>query len=217
TVAREGYSPERIEVIYNGYDPGNYSLPEETGTVVPQGDMLKLVLVANIRAVKRIQDAIRALARLSESYPDTVLCIIGDGDQTTLTDLSLKLGIHENVRFLGPRSDVRALLPAFDVGLLCSESEGFSNTLIEYLSAGLAVSCTEVGGNPEIIEHGVTGLLYPAGDITALADNLIKLAREPATRAAMGKAGRERVQKEYSLPLMIARHEAVYATLSGSN
>ncbi len=108
------------------------------------------------------------------------------------------------------------MLPAFDIGLLCSESEGFSNTLIEYLQAGLAVTCSEVGGNPEIIEHGITGLLYPAGDIDALAGNLMQLAREPAARAALGKAGREQIQKEYSLSRMTARHQAIYEALAGA-
>lgn len=214
TVAREGYLPERVEVIYNGYDPVDYPLPEDAEAVVPQGKALKLVLVANIRAVKRIQDAIHALARLRESRPDSILCIIGDGDHTELADLCRRLGTLESVRFLGARRDVPALLPAFDIGLLCSESEGFSNTLIEYLQAGLAVTCSEVGGNPEIIVHGQTGLLYPAGDIDALAGNLMKLAREPATRTALGKAGREKVQKEYSLSRMTLRHQAIYEALA---
>jgi glycosyltransferase involved in cell wall biosynthesis len=214
TVAREGYLPERVEVIYNGYDPANAPLPEDAEKLVPQGETLKLVLVANIRAVKRIQDAIHALARLRESHPDSSLCIIGDGDQTYLADLCNRLGILENVRFLGPRKDVPALLPAFDIGLLCSESEGFSNTLIEYLIAGLAVTCSDVGGNPEIIEHGVTGLLYPAGDIDALAENLMTLAKEPATRATLGQAGRSKVQKEYSLSRMTTRHQAIYEALA---
>jgi glycosyltransferase involved in cell wall biosynthesis len=216
TITREGYPPDRVEVIYNGYAPVSSPPQEDAGTVVPRGEMLKLVLVANIRAVKRIQDAIHALAILRGSHPDTVLCIIGDGDQTELAGLCSRLGVQQNVQFLGPREDVHALLPAFDIGLLCSDSEGFSNTLIEYLLAGLAVTCSDVGGNPEIIEQGVTGLLYPAGDIKALAGNLMQLAQEPAMRAALGQAGRERVQKEYSLSRMTDRHQAVYATLAGT-
>ncbi len=101
TIAREGYLPERVEVIYNGYDPADNPLPEDAETVVPQGKTLKLVLVANIRAVKRIQDAIHAMARLRESHPDSVLCIIGDGDHTELADLCSRLGILENVTVSG--------------------------------------------------------------------------------------------------------------------
>ena len=216
TVAREGYSPDRVEVIYNGYDTAGCPPPEDTETILPEGQMLKLVLVANIRAVKRIEDAIHAVARLRECYPDSTLSIIGDGDQTALADLCSRLGISKSVRFLGPRKDVRALLPAFDVGLLCSESEGFSNTLIEYLMSGLAVICTEVGGNPEIIEHGITGLLYPPGDVNALVNHLVQLAQNPATRTALGQTGRKRVEKEYTLTLMTARHQAIYAALAGT-
>lgn len=215
TIAREGYPPERIEVIYNGYDPADAPLPADAGALLPQGEMLKLVLVANIRPVKRMQDAICALGRLRKAHPDSVLYIIGDGDQAELAGLCSRLGLTDHVRFLGPRRDVPDLLPAFDIGLLCSESEGFSNTLIEYLQAGLAVVCSEVGGNPEIIEHGINGLLYPAGDVDALAGRLLQLAQDPAARTALGRAGQNRVREEYSLSRMISRHQQLYATLAG--
>jgi glycosyltransferase involved in cell wall biosynthesis len=216
TIAREGYPPERIEVIYNGYQPAATPLPNDADAVLAQGDMLKLVLVANIRPLKRIQDAICALGRLRETHPDSMLYIIGDGDHGELADVCARLGLTGHVRFLGPRRDVPALLPVFDIGLLCSESEGFSNTLIEYLQAGLAVICSEVGGNPEIIEHGVTGLLYPVGDVEALAGQLSQLAQDPAARAALGQAGQNRVQQEYSLSRMISRHQHLYTTLAGT-
>lgn len=216
TIAREGYPPDRIEVIYNGYDPAGMPLPPDADAVLPRGEMLKLVLVANIRPVKRMQDAIRALARLRETHPDSVLYIIGDGDSGELEKLCARLGLTEHVRFLGPRRDVQALLPAFDIGLICSESEGFSNTLIEYLQAGLAVVCSEVGGNPEIIEHGVTGLMYPAGDVDALAGRLLQLAQDSPARAALGQAGRNRVLKEYGLSRMLSRHQQLYTTLAGT-
>lgn len=214
TVAREGYRPERVEVIYNGYDPAEAHAVGDAEDM--RGGMLKLVLVANIRPVKRIQDAIRALALLRESCPDSALYIIGDGDQAGLVSLCSELGIVEHVHFMGPRSDVPALLFRFDIGLLCSESEGFSNTLIEYLQAGLAVVCTRVGGNPEIIEHGRTGLLYPAGDVAALADSCRELAVNPHTRAELGQAGKQRVQREYSLAGMIHRYQTLYTSVSGT-
>jgi len=215
TIAREGYLQERIEVIYNGYDPADMPPPADAETVLPRGDMLKLVLVANIRPVKRMQDAVRALGRLRETHPDSVLYIIGDGDRSMLEDLCAGLGLTDHVRFLGPRKDVLSLLSAFDFGLLCSESEGFSNTLIEYLQAGLAVVCSDVGGNPEIIEHGITGMLYPAGDVKALAGNLLQLAADPAARAALGQAGRNRVFENYSLSRMVSRYQQLYTALAG--
>ena len=105
------------------------------------------------------------------------------------------------------------LLPGFDIGLLCSESEGFSNTLIEYLQAGLPVICSHVGGNPEIIEHEVNGLLYPAGDIDALSAHILALAGDPQRRSTMGVAGRAKVKSQYGLSKLVTAHQHLYENL----
>jgi glycosyltransferase involved in cell wall biosynthesis len=214
TIASEGYAPEVVEVIYNGYEPDGR--PVSDAGLIPMDGMLKLVLVANIRPVKRIEDAIHAHARLCRDFPDSVLCIIGDGDNTELRELSAQLGIAGKVRFTGPLHDVPALLPNFDIGLLCSESEGFSNTLIEYLQAGLAVVCSDVGGNPEIIEQGVTGLRYPAGDVGTLAACLLHLAHDADARIALGQAGADKVRTRYGMERLVERHRALYQELAGS-
>jgi len=212
TVSREGYPKESVEVIYNGYD--TFAVTQlDAGEMSSQDTMLKLVLVANIRPVKRIQDAIHALCVLRKTYRNSRLYIVGDGEYSELQDLCNRLGLTGNVRFLGARNDVQALLSSFDIGLLCSESEGFSNTLIEYLQAGLAVTCSEVGGNPEIIAHGVNGLLYPMGDVSALASNLLKLAQDPSMRTRFGLAGKQVVQEKYSLQRMISKHQQLYTSL----
>jgi glycosyltransferase involved in cell wall biosynthesis len=109
------------------------------------------------------------------------------------------------------------MLGGFDVGLLCSDSEGFSNSLIEYQQAGLPVVCSETGGNPEIIEHGVNGFLYPVGDTDELSAQLVSLARAPELAMNMGRAGRLKVKQCYGLSRLLSEHEALYESLLGNH
>ena len=212
TVTMEGYKNENVVVIYNGYEASELThVNNVDGTF--NGTFLKMVLVANIRPLKRIHDAIHALSILRKTCPNSHLYIVGGGDSSELEALCNSLGLVEYVSFLGMRKDVQALLPSFDIGLLCSESEGFSNTLIEYLQAGLAVICSDVGGNREIIMHGVNGLLYTAGDVDALVENLLKIVNEPSLRARLGDAGRIMVQEDYCMQRMLSLHEQLYSTL----
>jgi len=212
TCRNEGYPERKVTVIYNGY-------PEVVLPALPHNDetpvsaTLRMVLVANIRPVKRIQDAIEAVGIVRKSCPDCSLTVVGDGDSTELAEFCRKTGVAAQVHFHGPSTNVTALLPGFDIGLLCSESEGFSNTLVEYLQAGLPVICSDVGGNPEIIEQGVNGLLYPAGDIDALSAHILALAGDRQRRTAMGAAGRAKVKSAYGLSKLVAAHQYLYETV----
>ena len=212
TVENEGYRPERVSVIYNGYPVAEDTAPEGAG-VHAGNDALRMVLVANIRPIKRIQDAIHAVHEMKMAGTECALTVIGDGNSADLRHLCSELGVSGNVSFPGPCADVPSLLPSFDVGLLCSESEGFSNTLIEYLQSGLAVVCTNVGGNPEIIVHGMNGLLYEAGDVEKLSRHLLDLAANRELGHAMGRAGKERVKLHFSLSTLVSAHQEIYESL----
>ena len=165
TMRKENYPGHRVRVIYNGYEKmAQINIPDHS-PVESDNIALKLVIVANIRPIKRIQDAIDAVAIAADSVQNISLYIVGGGDAMHLQKHAKQKGVADRVHFLGPRSDVQKILPDFDIGILCSESEGFSNTVIEYLQAGLPVICSNVGGNPEIIDHGVSGYLYDMGDV----------------------------------------------------
>ena len=214
TMQREGYPDGKVSVIYNGYqDVGESSSVAVNHEQFREGE-LRVALVANIRPIKRIYDAIHAVKILSGEFQNIVLYVIGDGDYSQLEHLAGELGVKPVVRFIGPRDDVLKLMPMFDVGILCSESEGFSNTIIEYLQSGLPVVCSSVGGNPEIIENGVNGFLYEKGDFYALAESIAQLARDKDLRVKMGRTGREKVIKNYSLAKYIDRYQRIYEDLS---
>lgn len=213
TIRKEGYRPDKVCVIYNGYQEGAERRGQAINAVTAPSEHLKIVLVANIRPIKRISDAVHSVAMLRNDRPEIGLYIVGDGDSAPLKALARKEGVGESVHFLGSRSDILDLLQDFDIGILCSESEGFSNTIIEYQQCGLPVVCSRVGGNPEIIEHGVNGYLYEAGDISALAECIDKLASDALLRASIGHAGRDKVLNSYSLDKYLEGHRKLYKEL----
>ena len=106
--------------------------------------------------------------------------------------------------------------PASDVGILPSHEEGFSNAILEGMAAGLPMVVTRVGGNPEAVVHGVTGLVVPPRDPSAMAAAVLDLVRDPARRQRMGEAGRHRVEEAFSLDACVDRYARLYRMLSGA-
>lgn len=121
---------------------------------------------------------------------------------------ALRLGDH--VRLLGPRDDVPALMAAADLVVHPSHEEGFSNTILEAMAAGKAVVATDVGGIPEAVEDGVTGLLVPPCSPDRLAKALLSLLEDPARARGMGDAGRRRVRETFPLAKMVGEIEDLY-------
>lgn len=214
TSAEEGIDPARIKVIYNGYRPQAAS-PREVPALAAIRDRQQLVagLVANIRPIKRMQDAIAAVAELAARGLSMQLVIIGAGDSAGLAAQAARLQVADSVHFLGGRSDVQRCLEYFDVALLCSESEGFSNAIVEYQFAGLPVICTDTGGNPEAIIENETGFLYPVGDVRALAGHLQSLIEDSGRRSGMGQAAASVARQRFSVERMVAEHQQIYADL----
>lgn len=209
TMQKEGYSSAQVKVIYNGCIDNENSDSHEPELDTNQ---LNIVLVANLRPIKRIEDAIRAMKYVVKTAK-AKLYIIGDGDDVKLKQLCMDLNIEHVVNFLGPRKNVFTLLPRFDIGILCSESEGFSNALIEYMQNSLPVVCSNVGGNPEIVEHCVNGYLYDVGDIQMLAKYILELVSDEKLRDQMGRSGREKVKENYSLTSYVVSHQKLYENL----
>ena len=110
----------------------------------------------------------------------------------------------------GDRSDVAQLLPHCDVFALPSLAEGISNTLLEAMACGCAPVATDVGGNPELVETGVNGLLVPSGDPSALAAALAQVAQDEALRRTLSANALARVRSEFSLAGMLRAYDALY-------
>ncbi|MCM0611826.1 glycosyltransferase [Marinobacter sediminum] len=216
TLRTEPFDPSQVHVVYNGYqaEEASCDMPADvTGLREKHPSSVFVALVANIRPIKRMEDAVKGIGQLHQSGLDVHLILIGDGNQTDLRLLASEQGVAEMVHFLGPRADVKACLKALDIGLLCSESEGFSNAIVEYMQAGLPVVCSDVGGNPEAVEHGETGYLYPCGDVAALASHLQRLSDSSELRQRIGDNAFRRARERFSMETMVAKHQEIYEGL----
>lgn len=218
TMKSEGYGSNQVHVIYNGYEQSFNNISVEDGVVHPlaelkQKDRLLVGLVGNIRPIKRMQDAVQSLSLIAEACSKLDLVIIGDGDRAELEVLADRLGVKNRVHFLGARSDIQRCLSYLDIGILCSESEGFSNALIEYLMSGLPVIASNVGGNSEAVIEGETGYLYPCADTEQLAEKLHLLASNTQLRKTIGSNASNTTLKRFSVDKMISEQQQLYTNI----
>ncbi len=212
---RVGIPPEQIRVVHNGIDLKRYSIESAPGAVRHELgiDDAQYVLgtVGNLFAVKGQVYLLRAFKQVLDRAPASVLLIAGDGDQRMpLQQECERLGISGRVHFLGFRGDVPRLLQAFDVFVLPSLSEGLPLSILEALSLERPVVATAVGGNGEIIESDVSGFLVPPADSESLANAILKVLGDTAVSTRLGKAGRNRVEKAFSLDGMITEYQSLY-------
>jgi glycosyltransferase involved in cell wall biosynthesis len=172
--------------------------------------------VGRLEARKGTAVLLDALARLhAQGRHDVQLAIAGDGPlRAELTAQAGRLGVREHVSFLGDRGDVREVLAALDVFVLPSFTEGMSNALLEAMAMELPVVATRVGGTPEVLATGASGLLVPPGDPAAIAEAVGRLLATPAERERLGHAARRRIEEGYDVRAMVRRLESVYAAVA---
>lgn len=207
--------PERIAVIPNGLDLAVFDRARERELVEPLPDLagrVAIVHVANMtHPVKAQEDLFEAMRTLQRRRPEALLLLVGDGPRRpALERLAAGLGIERSVRFLGRRGDVPAILARSEVGVLPSHAEGLSNAIIEGMAAGLPMVVTDAGGNAELVRDGINGYVVPVRAPLSLAARLDALVGAPELRVRMGKAGRERVERDLTLEALLRRHEALY-------
>jgi L-malate glycosyltransferase len=203
----------RVDTVYNGVDVRAY----ETAGRRTDTEAIQIAMVGNIRRVKGHDLLLRAAVPVLARFPEVTFCIAGEVLEPEyfreLQRLAQTLGVSDRVRFVGRVEDLPRYLSAMDAFVLPSRSEGFSNALIEAMAASLPVVATNVGGNGEAVEDGVSGLLVPADDWGALADAMIRLLSNRAAARAMGEAGNRRVRLEFSTEIMLRRTTATYRRL----
>ena len=209
----EHLPPERCKVIYNGLDA--YTAPSSVSEIVfKNASAIKVILVANIKPVKRTLDAVNAIIQLNAQGLLTEIALIGEPqDQNYVAAIKNQIAASQAgdfVHWLGSIHEPRRLLPQADIGLLVSDSEGLSNTLMEYMQAGLPIIATNVGGNPELIEHQRNGLLIDKGDVSALVAAIRYLVEQQAQRESYSRISQQRIQTEFSLESMVHQHLALY-------
>ncbi len=200
-----------IEVIPNFVNLAEYQ-PGEPGCrdgLAPSGHMV-LAHASNFREVKRVRDVVRIFARVRRALPATLL-MIGDGpDRADAEQEARELQVDKDVRFLGRLDSVVDLLQATDLFLLPSQTESFGLAALEAMACGSPVVATRVGGIPEVVEDGVTGILEPPGSVEAMARRAVELLRDPERHHAMAEAAVARAQ-EFSAERIVPMYESLYA------
>jgi N-acetyl-alpha-D-glucosaminyl L-malate synthase BshA len=188
-----------IEVIHNFYRPRTAT--KSRGAMrralgVAPRDFL-VAHLSNLRPVKRIPDLLNVIAELRD-LPQVKLMILAGGPFEEYQALARRLGIEDRLVIRHNVLDIENYLNAADAGLYCSEKESFGMGVLETMSFAKPVVATRLGGVPEIVRDRETGFLEKLGDVRAMAADLRRLALEPETAKAIGKAGQERARKEFS-------------------
>jgi N-acetyl-alpha-D-glucosaminyl L-malate synthase BshA len=169
-----------------------------------------LMHLSNFRPVKRVQDVVKVFAAVVRETP-AQLVLVGDGPERSAAEwLARDLHIHEKVHFLGKQDRVNELLPLADLLLMPSELESFGLAALEAMACKVPSIATRVGGVAELIDDGVTGLLYAVGDTEAMAQGALSLLGDQARLEAMREAGRKTAQKRFCATLVVPQYVRYY-------
>ncbi len=203
-----------IEVIRNFVNCDVYQRdPAKVAAMRPQyaaPDEKLLAHLSNFRPVKRILDVVEVFARIARAMPARLL-MIGDGpDRSAAEYLALRLGVHDRIHFVGKQENVHELLPLADLMLMPSEMESFGLAALEAMACGVPAIATRVGGVPELIDDQLTGLLFPIGDVEAMASAAIHLLRDQPRLATMADAARKTAQDRFCTTRIIPLYEEYY-------
>jgi L-malate glycosyltransferase len=211
---------KRIDVIHNGIDVRRFSNLEASDELrrpfnITAGDTV-IGFCGRLEEQKGLIYLLQALRQLNASFDHVRCFLVGEGTlRARLEDDATRLGLH-NLFLLGYQSDTRRFYGLFDIFVLPSLFEGLPVSLMEAMAAGCAIVATRVGGVPELVTHGETGLLVDPGDVPQLTRALRELISDPQRRKTLGAAGRDHVRKEFSAEVMVGKTEKVYRELLGN-
>ena len=214
-----GVPENKIAIIPSGLDIDEYSTNSKRFQIrssLGLSNKQHLVLyIGRLRHVKGVDQGIKGFERVLQKHPTAHLALAGEGEQfPSLQSLVADLGICANVTFLGVRNDLPHILSASDSVLLPSRNEGLPRAAIEAMAAGKPVIATKVGGTPEAIIDGVTGILVPPNDINQIGNAVSNLIENVELQNRLGSAGRKRATQHYSIEKYISRLDCLYRRLS---
>jgi Glycosyltransferase len=213
-IEEDHIDPDRVQTIYNGLELADWDISSPS---VRRGDKVVVTTIANIRHVKGHDIFIRAAAAIAPRFPNVCFSIAGGVlDKAYFEELqSMVRGMNLSGRFhfVGSITDLQQQLSTADIFVLPSRSEGFSNAIVEAMAASLPVVATNVGGNAEAVQSGVSGIIVPTEDPEALADAISQLLADPARATAMGIAGKRRVAEKFTTAAMMEQTTATYRRL----
>jgi len=207
----------KVLTIHNGVQLDRFarnSLPEARRALGLPAEALIIGTVGRLDPVKDQAGLVRSFAALLPTHPDAFLVLAGDGPcRPDLSRLIGELGVERRVRLLGDRPDVPLVLSAMDLFVLPSIAEGMSNTVLEAMATGLPVIATRVGGNPELVEDGVTGRLVAPQEPRGLTEAIAGYLEDSHLRAVHGKASRQRATEHFGLERMCLAYTDLYSRL----
>ncbi|MBI4342291.1 MAG: glycosyltransferase [Candidatus Omnitrophica bacterium] len=215
---REGVPPERTTVIYNGVNLREFTPASSNGHLraelgLPAEDPV-IGIVGRLVPVKDHETFLYAAALVRQAMPRSRFLIVGDGARRApLEHLIDQLDLRGHVRFLGSRSEVAPVYDLLDLLVVSSRYEGCCRVILEAMAMSKPVVATAVGGNPELVSSGRTGLLVPPEDPRHLADAILELLDHPDRARAMGRSARHRVEQRFSLERMVEETDRVYQEL----
>jgi glycosyltransferase involved in cell wall biosynthesis len=219
----EGYDAAKIVVIPNGVELSRFDRTDAgespfRGLGIPHGAPVVLV-VSRLNPLKGIESFLEAAALVAPEFPTVRFVIAGDTNPnerpywSTLTSLTVRLGLTDRLTFAGLRRDVPQLLSAATISVMPSLNEALSNVVLESMAAGAPVVATRVGGTPEAIADGVNGLLVPPGDPRAMASAMAALLRDPSRARRLGDAARQSIDERFSMERMVSATAQLYEAL----
>jgi glycosyltransferase involved in cell wall biosynthesis len=210
----EGVDARHVCVMLNAVPRAEASGHDVRDELDIPSDAPVVVTVCQLRAEKALEVLLDAAAILRHEFPGLRVLIAGDGgEEDRLRAKANELALGGTVQLLGTRRDVPDVLAAADIAVCCSDFEGTPLSVMEYMAAGKPVVASRVGGLPELIEHGVHGLLFERRDARGFAAAMAALLRDPERRAQMGRAARERHRAEFDLDSTVRRLEELYELL----
>lgn len=207
-----GVHRDRVEVVPTGIDvthPGHDKAACRARFQLPK-DALVIGTTSADRPVKRLSDLFEAAVAVARQEPRVHLLWIGEAETNSLMDRARAAGVADRCRAVGRIEDARAWARAFDVFVNTSDFEGTSNALLEVMAAEVAVVATRVGGTPELVQDGLTGLLVPPRSPAALEQALLRLAREPQTLHRLAEEGARLVRARHTTERMVAAYADLY-------
>ena len=221
-LVKQGLGKYNIQVVPNGITmpaPQHNDEPSPIRTEFNIDPKTPLIaVVGRLVRTKGLEYFLEAASNLATRFPAARFLVVGEANveppyRDELEARAKDLNLEGRIIFTGQRSDVQQIMREIDISVLPSLTESFSNSLLESMANGLPVVATKVGGNPEVVTDGETGILVPAADSAALTRGITQLLESPELAQRLGAAAREKVAREYSIECLLRRTEDLYITL----
>ena len=207
----EGVPPAKVHLCYNGIDLDRFPAGPRQRPTELTGASVVIGVVAVLRPEKSVTTLVEAFARIAPAHPGAHLLIVGSGPMSKpLAELASQRGISAQCHFQPSTAEVTPWLRAIDIFVLPSLSEAFSNSIMEAMACGCCVIASRVGGNPELVIDGETGLLFEKANAADLAGQLALLIEDEGLRQRLAENGTRRIQEQFSLAASANRMGEIY-------